>query len=54
MEKKKNIKKKFIQGAIVLVFALMALGSSSMNNMSEQEAYDVGYGAGTLLRNIAK
>ena len=54
MEKKKNIKGKLIQGIILLVFACMALGSSSLENMSEQDAYDIGYGAGSLLRNISK
>lgn len=51
MEKEKSIKKRLIQSVLILVFALLALGSS---DMSEQDAYDIGYGAGTLLRNATK
>lgn len=54
MEKKKNIKKKIAQASILLFFALIALGSASTQNMSEQDAYDIGYGAGKLLRNVSK
>ena len=54
MEKRKNLKERLAQGVILLVFAFMALGSSSLENMSSEDAYNVGYGAGTLLRNAVK
>ena len=43
MEKEKSMKEQFAQGIIFLIFVLLALGCG---NMSEQDAYDIGYGAG--------
>ena len=49
-----SVVKKSIQSIIFSIFVFLALACASFENMSEQDAYDIGYGAGTLLRNTIK
>lgn len=46
----KKIKLLFV--SLVLVFSLLATSCGSLSNMSNEDAYNIGYGAGTLLRNL--
>lgn len=45
--------RKFSIGFCAAILAAICLSScSSLSNMSYEDAYDIGYGAGTLMRNI--
>ncbi len=47
----KKIRIKGLLLAVVLfISSLCLLSCDSINNMSTQDAYDIGYGAGTLIR----
>ena len=48
----KTWKKYFLQSCIALFATGMLTACGSLSNMSEEDAWNVGYGAGTLLRNL--
>ena len=46
------MKKILILLASIAVLALSVSSCGTFSNMSQEDAYNVGYGAGTLLRNM--
>lgn len=49
----KNIKTKIlVLGLAMFISSLCLMSCGNLSKMSAQDAYNVGYGAGTLLRNL--
>lgn len=44
-------KLKILFTALVLMFSVLLTSCGTMSNMSNEDAYNVGYGVGTLMRN---
>lgn len=47
------MKKLVLLLASIAIMALSVSSCGSLSNMSQEDAWNIGYGAGTLLRNLA-